>query len=505
MNWLFLCVIFVAAFTLCLIVTPVVRAAASRLGLVDQPDGRRKVHARPVPVAGGVAVLVTAGTVLAAAFAGSAPLRESLGDRWLTFVGLAAAAAVISLVGVIDDFRHLSGRHKLLGQLLAVGIVMACRVEVGTIRIFDQPIPLGVLAYPFTAFWLLGAINSLNLIDGMDGLLSSLGGIICGSIAVMAFLNSQIPAAVVATAMAGALLGFLCFNFPPASIFLGDCGSMLIGLGVGVLAIEASLKGPATVALAVPAALLVIPIFDTSAAIIRRKLTGRSIYTTDRAHLHHCLQRRGLSNRTVLLMIGGLSLLASFGGLASLFLHTELYALLSFAIVVGLLVVTRLFGHAEFLLLKQRAMAVLFAVRHGNERGRVHQLEVRLQGSADWNDLWRNVTACAEQLQLKAVCLDVNAPALHEGYHARWGRVQGDAENPADWKATIPLAANGQVVGRLEVDGRRDGEPVWEKIALVGKLVEEVELALTGLTAPPRPSNLEASPAPVALEPIRTA
>src|SRR5439155_5459941 len=121
---------------------------------------------------------------------------------------------------------------------------------------------------------------------------------------------------------------------------------MLIGLVVGVLAIDSSLKGPATVALAVPAALLVIPIFDTSAAILRRWLTGRSIFTTDRGHLHHCLQGRGLSNRTVLVLVGGLSLFASIGALASVAFKTELFAVLSILVVVGVFLVTKLFGHA---------------------------------------------------------------------------------------------------------------------------------------------------------------
>src|SRR5205807_323940 len=224
------------------------------------------------------------------------PWQGTLGDRWLTFAGLAAAACVIAAVGVLDDYRGLRGRHKVAGQLLAVGIVMACGVWFRSVSLFGPPTELSWwIAYPLTAFWLLGAINSLNLIDGMDGLLGSVGGIICASLAVMAFLNAQYQASIIAIALAGSLVGFLWYNFPPASIFLGDCGSMLIGLVVGVLAIESSLKGPATVALAVPAALLVIPIFDTSTAILRRTLTGRSIFTTDRGHLHHCLQGRGLS------------------------------------------------------------------------------------------------------------------------------------------------------------------------------------------------------------------
>lgn len=481
MNWFILAIIFGAAIAVCLILTPIVRAAAVSFGLVDEPDGRRKVHTRPIPVAGGVAVLLSTATVLAVTLAIAGPWQSSLGDRWLIFVGLAAAACVIALVGVADDFRGLRGRHKVAGQLVAVGIVMACGVRVDNISLFGAPLELGWWAYPLTAFWLFGAINSLNLIDGMDGLLGSVGSIICTTIAVMAFLNGQFPAAIIAIAMAGALVGFLWYNFPPASIFLGDCGSMLIGLVVGVLAIDASLKGPATVALAMPA-LLVLPIFDSSMAILRRTLTGRSIFSTDRGHLHHCLQGHGLSNRRVLLLVGGLSLVASLGALASVWFKTELYALLSIIAVVGVFVMTRLFGHAEFLLVKERLMAVLFAVRNGHKGGRVHQQVVRLQGSADWNDLWKNVTACAEEMRLKAVCLDVSAPAIMEDYHARWGKVVENTENPAIWRLQFPLQAHGQVVGRLEIAGQRHGMPVGEKLASIAKLVADVELAVAGLT-----------------------
>jgi UDP-GlcNAc:undecaprenyl-phosphate/decaprenyl-phosphate GlcNAc-1-phosphate transferase len=487
-------VVFASALFACLLLTPLVRSAALLLGLVDEPDGRRKIHARPIPIAGGVAVLLTTAVVLTGAIFVAGPWREALTERWLMVGGLAAAATVIAIVGVADDYYGMRGGTKLFWQLVAVAIVMSCGVHVGNVRLFGTNISLGVFAIPFTAFWLLGAINSLNLIDGMDGLLGCLGSIICGSLAAMAFMNQHYEVAVIATAMAGSLLGFLCFNFPPATIFLGDCGSMLIGLVVGVLAIESSLKGPATVALAAPAALLVIPILDTSAAIVRRKLTGRSIYTTDRGHLHHVLLRRGLSNRGVLLLVGGLCIVASAGAFLSLYSNSEAWALLTVLVVVGLLVVSRLFGHAEFLLIKERLLAVFFAIRHGSEQGRVHQSSVRLQGSVDWDDLWRHVTETAQQLRLQAVCLDVNAPALHEGYHARWGRVPGDAETSSIWRAEVPLAMQGQIVGRLEFAGQHEGEPVGEKIALAAKLAEDVELTLAGLTGFTAPFTLEVDP-----------
>jgi UDP-GlcNAc:undecaprenyl-phosphate GlcNAc-1-phosphate transferase len=499
-------IVFGAALGLCLVLTPLVRRVALRFGLVDSPDGRRKVHPRPVPVAGGVAVLLSTVLALTTLTFVTDTWENALGDKGLKLVGLAIASGIIAAVGVADDYRGLLGRHKLLGQLLAVAVVIACGVEVRSLRIFGWTQDLGVLSIPFTAFWLLGAINSLNLIDGMDGLLSCLGFIICASLAALAQHNSHFEMAVIATALAGSLLGFLWFNFPPATIFLGDCGSMLIGLVVGVLAIESSLKSATTVALTVPAALLVIPILDTSAAIVRRHLTGRSLFTTDRGHLHHVLLGRGLSNRGVLLLVGGLSLMASLGALGSLVIHNELVAILSVLAVAGLLVATRLFGHAEFLLIKERLLLVYFKLRHGHEQGRIHQLVVRLQGSTDWNDLWKHVTTSAEQLGLKSVCLNVNAPALHEGYHARWGRVQSDSDFPSHWRAEMPLVADGVVVGRLEVTGLRDHDPVWEKIALVGKIVDDVELALTGLTVapiPPSPSLQDPSDS-VGPEPVST-
>src|SRR6516225_7129620 len=149
--------VFGSACGLCLLLTPLVRAAARRCGLVDEPDGRRKMHGRPIPVAGGIAVLLTTVAVLVGVLL-TVDVWQSIGDRWLKLSGLAVASAVIAVVGVADDYRGLLGRHKLLGQLLAVGVVIGCGVEVNSIGLFGQVVPLGVLSIPFTAFWLLGAI-----------------------------------------------------------------------------------------------------------------------------------------------------------------------------------------------------------------------------------------------------------------------------------------------------------------------------------------------------------
>jgi UDP-GlcNAc:undecaprenyl-phosphate/decaprenyl-phosphate GlcNAc-1-phosphate transferase len=468
--------LFAAGLAVSLAFTGAVRPFARRAGLVDRPDGRRKIHHRAVPVAGGLAVFAAAVLVLAV-YAGVAPGRGVInGEAW-SLLGLLGGATIICLVGVADDVCGLRGRYKLAGQLAAVGVVVLSGAEVRGVTLFGWDLGLGAFALPFTALFLLGAINSLNLLDGMDGLLGTVGTIVCVAIAVLAVLAGHPAEACVAAALAGALIGFLRYNLPPASIFLGDAGSMLIGLVVGTLAIRSSLKGPATVALAAPAALLVIPIFDTAAALVRRKLTGRSIYTTDRGHIHHCLLRTGMSRPMVLLLVSGLCGVTVLGALGSIAYQNELLAVLSAAAVVAILIVGRLFGHAEFVLLVRTGRTLARAVLGTAPAGR--QLEVRLQGSAEWSALWARLTACACDLNLRSMALDVNSPAHHEGYHARWSRpgpVTG--EEPAVWSAVVPLTAWGQQVGQVTVTGNPDGEPVWRKLAVLTGVTDGAETVL---------------------------
>src|SRR5262249_50288950 len=159
-------------------------------------------------------------------------MQEVLAEQGGTLLGLGLAALVICVVGVADDFGRLRARQKVLGQLIAILIVMGSGVMVRHVQLFGLSWDLGVFAVPFTVLWLLGAMNSLNLIDGMDGLLTTVGTIICSAMVLMAILGGQWATACVAIALVGALLGFLRYNFPPASIFLGDSGSMLVGLVV---------------------------------------------------------------------------------------------------------------------------------------------------------------------------------------------------------------------------------------------------------------------------------
>lgn len=467
-----------ASFLLCCCITPLARDLAMRWGLVDRPDARRKLHGRVIPVAGGIVVLLSTCVVVLA----SGLPYEGLRGEFYPFLGLFLASLALCGLGVIDDLKCLRGRHKLLGQITAGVVVVSFGVRIDCLDLFGWPFHLGPLAIPFTLLWLLGAINSLNLIDGMDGMLGCVGLIITLALGVMALMTHHWAWACVAAALSGSLLGFLRYNFPPASIFMGDAGSMVTGLVAGVLGIQCSLKAPAAVALMAPTTyalmapmvVLTIPFLDTLAALLRRLLTGRSIYATDRGHLHHCLLRQGYSARGVLACASFFSVVAAAGGVASLALKNELIALCTILTVAAVLIVTGLFGYAEFLLVKNRLGRMVRSLLQTRAAGKSHQIEVHLHGTYGWKGLQQGVASKAFALNLQTIRLDVSDPARHEEYHAQWDRFEEEVEDSL-WRVEIPVTIEGRDVGRMLVSGYVDQEPVWTKVATIIQLIEEFQ------------------------------
>lgn len=464
-----------------LVFTWIGRELARRIGLIDAPDGRRKTQRTPIPVAGGAAVLLAALTAILVVALAFPAVASALAVDARRSIALLIATVMITTVGLVDDRFGTRARYKLLGQVAAaVVLIEPGGFVIRELGLLGSSIHLGNLATAFTLLWLLACMNALNLIDGMDGLLGTVAFIALLSLAVIAGMAGQLFAVVVALALSGAVLGFLRFNLPPASVYMGDAGSMLIGLVIGALAIPASLKGPVTVALGAPVAILILPMMDTTAAVIRRKLTGRGLATTDRGHLHHVLQKQGLTARRVLVLVAVLGLVASAGALATTALHNDLYAIIAAGGVVVTLVTTGLFGYAEFRLIMSRARAT---VRSLWPRGSSWELAVRLQGTADWAEVWEDVTGCAGPLNLQTVCLDVNAPALQEDYHARWDRAAGGVPETHLWRLEVPLFGQGQPIGRLTVVGGRDDEPIMDKMLTLSKIIETAEVRVVAITA----------------------
>jgi len=220
---------------------------------------------------------------------------------------------------------------------------------------------------------------------------------------------------------------------------------MLIGLTVGVLAIMASLKTTGTVMLSFPLALWTIPIFDSTAAILRRKLTGRSIYTTDRAHMHHHLMSK-LGHRRTLACIGSAALLTSSAALLGVYLKNDIISLVCAGGVVAMFVALRVFGHAEFdlLVVKTRSFVRSLLLSKGRRTGVAWHDAVHLQGTRQWGIVWETLTESAKRLGFVRIQLDVNVPMLGEGYHAAWNRPQpGDGSR--QWRMDLPLMIDERV------------------------------------------------------------
>lgn len=484
-----LLILFTVGLLCAIALTPVMMRLARRINLLDHPDGSRKLHARPTPVIGGPILLGgTFFAILVGWFLGGATGRI-LPQHFYQHLGLLTAATLICAVGVVDDFGRLRGRYKLLLQIIIVGLVIASGTRIEHITLYDgYTVELGtVFGVIFTAFWLLGAINSLNLLDGMDGLLSTIGLITSIAFMGVAYINHAWPTACVAAGLAGSLLGFLRFNFPPAKIFLGDSGSMLIGMVIGILAIQNSMKEVATFSLAAPMALLILPIFDTLAAIVRRKLTGRSIYDVDRGHLHHRMSSSGFSNVSVLGMVAALCLVTTCGALLASYLKNGTWALLSAIMVVMILVATKLFGRVELTLIKTRLFTTVSSLFTARPTGHIREMSIQLQGSTNWQDLWNRLTAWAFEHQLVSISLDVNAPAWHEGYHGHWHLHEKNLEDKELWQFTLPLCIKTTVVGKMTLEGsiRR---PFADVLTQINAMISDVESVLTEMSEKVKPS-----------------
>ena len=332
----FLVAAFVAAALLSLVLTPLVRRVAIRLGNIDQPDQRR-VNKAPIPRGGGVAVAIAFLLVSLAGIAlnsqtGDVPPPRTLAPMEL--VALFAGGALATLLGVLDDTFQLRARWQFLGQLVLALLAVAAGI---TVTYLNNPFGPGSIsltgpfAVGFTMLWIVGMINSINFIDGLDGLSSGIALIAATTLGLISLTTAiaQPFIGVLCFALAGALLGFLRWNFHPATIFIGTSGVMFVGYTLAVL----SILGTAKVAVAL--LVLGVPIIDTFWIIVRRMRAGSSPFTPDRGHIHHRLLDLGLSHSQTVLVIYGLCILLAV--LSFVLSGTgQVYAFMGLAVLFGL-------------------------------------------------------------------------------------------------------------------------------------------------------------------------
>jgi UDP-GlcNAc:undecaprenyl-phosphate GlcNAc-1-phosphate transferase len=320
-----------------LLLTPPVIRLAERCGAMDQPGGR-KVHDCPTPRLGGVAIGATFVLVGLAAFGLVPSLRASFDQNLRFWVSLALGTALVFLLGFYDDIWHAGVGVKFAVQFLAAGIVMAYGgVRIGQLGIpFDGVVNLGWLWVPLTALWIVGVTNAFNLIDGLDGLAGGVAFISSMTLFAVALLESERYRIVLVTAvLAGALLGFLRYNRHPARIFLGDCGSMMIGFLLAVLSVVGSVKRPTALALLIPILIVGVPVFDTLYAMAKRLLRKllvekdysraalRAMFKADKAHIHHVLLDMGYTYRKTVLLLYALSAVLGLFAFAAVLIDND--------------------------------------------------------------------------------------------------------------------------------------------------------------------------------------
>jgi UDP-GlcNAc:undecaprenyl-phosphate GlcNAc-1-phosphate transferase len=499
----------IAAFLLALLIAlglmPLMSVLARRIGLVDHPDKHRKLHVNAIPMVGGPTIFIA--TPLAAIsmiwlgmqygpllngwtdwISAWVPMNWTradvylVGDDLIELAGLWVAAFVLLLVGLADDRFGIRGRQKLLGQILTATILVIFGYHFDHVTAIGMRFEFGIFAVLIVYFWVVAAINSVNLLDGADGIASTIGIVMSLALCAMALIQGRIPDAIVAASIAGSLLGFLRFNFPPAKAYLGDSGSMLIGLLLSALAIRCAFKQPSAYAFFAPIALLAIPFIDTAAAIIRRRLTGRSIFTVDRGHLHHALMKRGYSPRVSLLWVALLCMTTAAGGVMALAYRQSEYALVSIGIVVVVMMFFRIFGVAEYQLIAGRANSAAKSMfRLGSKKPLAEILEstVHVQGTRDWQDVWKLLCDFADEHCLNQMTLDLNAPWLHESFHATRRRSDVKRGEASEWFSLIPLIVGTQSFGRVEIHGGFEEKYRHaEVIRNLLKVTEDIERSL---------------------------
>lgn len=372
-------ILFLLTFAFSLLFTPVARSIAKRLRAFDIPN-ERKVHDHPIPRLGGFSIFVTFNLILVVASQIDFFFFPSDFLGQINFFWLFVASFIMLGIGVVDDLRRLPPSVKFFFQILAGLIVAVACVKIQVITLPFGTIDLGVWSIPVTILWVVAITNAINLLDGLDGLAAGTSFIVCIAMFGISLLNQNIGIALSSAILAGSVLGFLRYNFHPASIFLGDSGAYFLGFTLSVFPLLGGLKGTATFAILVPLLALGLPIMDTALSMIRRLLRslhimdideeknelkfffldGFSMFRADRGHVHHRLLEMGLTQRKAVFLLYAISLI--LGGLAfsSVYFKNINYALFLTTIGFASYLGVKKLGYSEIQILRNGALLPLF-------------------------------------------------------------------------------------------------------------------------------------------------
>lgn len=471
---------YVSSLAMALVMTPIVTMFSRRFGIVHTP-GVRHIHTQPMSHIGGVAIFIAMMSISVAVlyFPNIAHAARPAGLSILLLT-----ACFVFVTGLVDDIKSngLRARVKFIAQIAAALVICFAGIRIESVAVTDSlTVNLGWLSWPLTLLWIVGITNAVNLIDGLDGLAAGISAVACGVIAVLAASQGQTAIVVLMLALLGSICGFLFFNFNPAIIFMGDCGSMLLGFTIASTSVLCSTQSAALADLALPALALGIPILDTLFSMLRRFLERRSIFSADRSHFHHRLIDRGFTQRKAVMAMYGLTVLASGIGMFMMVVPQAYVWIVPFVALAPLLAAFRAAGCVRLRDVKT-ALQKRYGLFHQEheERKSFEDAALYFRRATTFDQWWTAASTAADKMdfltmELPLINRDGTARALtwqHNGnglYHGPEGLIQvhlpvRDRRGGSSLSLRIEVHKNGS----LEAAGRR--------VALFTRLIEEHDI-----------------------------
>ena len=447
--------VFVAALLISLWVTPLIRKTCQQRNLLDFPVLPRKIHSLPVPRLGGIAIyLAFFGPLFLIFLTGVGDAHQLFLRHLNLFLSLFVSSTLVFAVGVYDDLRGATVLQKLTVQFAAATLMYLLGFQIQLISVpFGGSMSLGLLGFPLTLLWLVGVTNAMNFTDGIDGLASGVGFFAVITIFILSlFLHNQLNT-FFAVALAGGLLGFTRYNFAPASIFMGDSGSLFIGFVLAVISMYGSQKSSTAVVLLIPITVLGVPIVDTMLAIIRRTGNGHSPFTADREHIHHRLLRLGFSSRQVTLLLYAVCTLFGVTALAMTAVNNRLLTLLLVVLSVVAIGGMKWLGYSADML-----------QIHAQVKERIQRKKRLLRQYRQADEILAELNAVTDVASVKKIVrryidileFDSGQLVFQEGEHGEltWQSqrcLEPQASAAAMWQISIPLSLNEQRYGELRI------------------------------------------------------
>ncbi len=397
-----------SSFLFCSVLTPLFRLILKRIGFIDSPDSRRKLHSHPIPRGGGAPILLSwtaaYGLLLLLPGTPGAFVNDHARLAWT----ILPCALLVFATGLWDDLKSIRPWQKLAGTTIAALLAYSQGLQIHALAGYSTQ---SWWSLPLTVLWLVACANAFNLIDGLDGLASGLGLLAALTMLLAACLQSNREMIVATVPLAGALIGFLRYNFRPASIFLGDSGSLLIGFVLGCCGVAWSQKSATVVAMMAPPMLMAIPLADAALAVFRRLVRCQSVFAGDRGHIHHRLLDRGLSQRRVVLLLYAAFLVSAGFSLAQALGRGESGAVVLCLFVAAAVWCIRYLNYREFAAVFQLVAAGEWKQRLQDKLW-LEQMEAKLARDSSVDDLWDSIQSASAYLHCRGAELSVGGRRL---------------------------------------------------------------------------------------------